>query len=331
MGSNLERLLAPVGADDPVGPDLAYDNDRHEIESAFDSSGGDADVDWRRIVSLIETQSAQTKDVWLAVYLTRAGAKSGRLELVETGAAYLDGLLQAYWPIVHPQLDEYGFQGRKGPCESLAQYAAFLAPLKRTALLEHARLGRFSGEDFERFRANGESEDGYGMFRAALADGGEVTLAEALQRLDRIEASLRSVDALLTQHAGEETGPNYAALYQTLGEIKRAVRSFTAGDGGAEEDAPASSRATPDAEVRAGDSGGRVPGRIESREDVVRALDSIADYYRRKEPASPVPLVLQRARDWVSMDFLAVLEDISPASIDDARRVLVRRQQDDAE
>jgi type VI secretion system protein ImpA len=52
-------------------------------------------------------------------------------------------------------------------------------------------------------------------------------------------------------------------------------------------------------------------------------LDSITDYYARREPGSPVPLVLRRARDWVTLDFLSVLEDIAPNSLEEARRVLV--------
>src|SRR5580698_428179 len=159
---DLEELLAPVAEDDPTGPDLAYDAERGTIEQAFESSvsidtSGEAtvaaEIDWRPVISLIEQQSTRTKDVWLAVYLCRAGARSGQLALIETGAQYLAGLLEQYWEKVHPQLDEYGFQGRKGPCESLAQRGEFLAPLGRTPLLEHPRLGRFSGDDFERFRA----------------------------------------------------------------------------------------------------------------------------------------------------------------------------------
>jgi type VI secretion system protein ImpA len=74
-------------------------------------------------------------------------------------------------------------------------------------------------------------------------------------------------------------------------------------------------------------SGPRIAGRVETREDVIKAIDAITDYYRRREPASPVPLVLQRAREWVSLDFLQVLEDIAPGSLDEARRVLASRGQ----
>ncbi len=63
-------------------------------------------------------------------------------------------------------------------------------------------------------------------------------------------------------------------------------------------------------------------GRIQSREDVARAIDSICEYYARHEPGSPVPLALTRAKTWVTMSFLDVLKDISPGSVGEAERVL---------
>jgi type VI secretion system protein ImpA len=332
---DLEELLAPVSEDDPTGPDLAYDAERGTIEQAFESSvsidtSGEAsegaEIDWRPIIGTIEQQSARTKDVWLAVYLCRAGARSGQLALVETGAEYLAGLLERYWEKAHPQLEEYGFQGRKGPCESLARRAEFLGPLERTPLLEHPRLGRFSGGDFERFRANAEAAEGYGMFRAALADTPEESLLEIVARLDAITDAIKRADAVLTANAEGDTGANFQPTYDLLAQMKRAVLSFSSAPAAAEAaGADDAGEAAAAGAPPAGD-GPRVAGRVDSREDVIRALDAIADYYRRREPASPVPVALQRAREWVNLDFLSLIEDIAPAALDEAKRVLVSQR-----
>ena len=58
---------------------------------------------------------------------------------------------------------------------------------------------------------------------------------------------------------------------------------------------------------------------ISSREDAIRALDAVADFFRRAEPSSPVPLVVDRAKRLVSKNFLEVLEDIAPGGLDQAR------------
>jgi type VI secretion system protein ImpA len=329
---DVEELLAPVSEEEPVGPDLAYDAERGTIEQAFDSSASidtsgeaaaAAEIDWRPIIALIEQQSGRTKDVWLAVYLTRAGARSGQLALVETGALYLAGLLEQYWDKVHPQLEEYGFQGRKGPCESLTRRGEFLGPLEAAPLLEHPRLGRFSGADFERFRAGAEAAEGYGLFRAALAETPEEALTEAVARLDAILAAIKRADAVLTANAEGDTGANFQPTYDLIAQMKRAVQSFTSTP--AEEEAGAAESAAASGSEAAG-GGPRIAGRVESREDVVKALDAIADYYRRREPTSPVPAALQRVREWVNLDFLALLEDIAPNSLDEAKRVLVTQR-----
>jgi type VI secretion system ImpA family protein len=330
---DVEELLAPVSEEAPTGEDLAYDAERGTIEQAFDSSvsidttgeeSAAAEIDWRPIINMIEQQSLRTKDVWLAVYLCRAGAKSGQLSLVESGAQYLAGLLERYWENVHPQLEEYGFQGRKGACESLGRRGEFLGPLERTPLLEHPRLGRFSGADFERFRAGAEAAEGYGMFRAALADTPQDTLTEIVARLDAITSAIKRADAVLTANAGDDTGANFQPTYDLITQIKRAVQSFGSSPP-ADEAATAESSAE---QVAGAPSGGgpRIAGRVESREDVVKALDAIADYYRRREPTSPVPAALQRVREWVNLDFLAILEDIAPNSLEEARRVLVTQR-----
>lgn len=329
---DVEELLAPVSEEAPTGPDLAYDADRGAIEQAFDSSvsvdsttgeaSSAAEIDWRPIIGMIEAQSGKTKDIWLAVYLSRAGARSGQLELVQTGVEYLAGLLERYWDKVHPQLEEYGFQGRKGPCESLTRRSEFLVPLERTPLLQHPRLGRFSGADFERFRAGAEAADGYGLFRTVLAETPEETLTEIVGRLEAITSAIKRADAVLTANAAGDTAANFTPTYELLNQMTRAVQSFTSSPA-AEEEAGGDTGAGADA---GGGGGPRIAGRVETREDVIKALDAIADYYRRREPTSPVPAALHRVRDWVNLDFLALLEDIAPGSLDEAKKVLVTQR-----
>jgi type VI secretion system protein ImpA len=339
MAFDLEALLEPVSEETPAGEDLSYDSSRYELEQAFessvsiDASGEETqgeEIDWRRIVKSIEDQFTRSKDIWLAVYLCRAGAKSGSLETVEAGAQALAELMERYWDTVHPTLDELGLPGRKAPCDALSRRAEFLAPLERTPLLVHPRLGSFSGADLERFRSEGASAEGYGMFRAALEDLSAEALTEALTRLERIEDGFRRADKVFTGHAGGEPSPNYGPTYETLTTLKRAVQAFAPSAAGESADSGAG-EASYDGGGTAGANGGggaRIGGRVDSREDVMTALDAINDYYRRREPGSPVPVVLERAKAWVNLDFLSVLRDIAPDALDQAKTVLSRREQE---
>lgn len=326
----MELLLAPLG-EDGVGPDLSYEDERIAIEEAFSSSASGeraGDVAWGEVIRRIRAQAEHTRDLWLAVYLARAGARAGDLESVAEGAELLAGLLDRHWARVHPQLDEVGFQGRKSACDSLARHAEFIAPLKRVPLIQHPRLGSYSATDLERFEAGGDAEDGYGMFRAALEATDDAAIDAAVATLDRIQGALRCVDTVLVEHAGDETGTDFQPTYQVLrqmGERLRRHSGTASASAGLVEVmlAPGTAPATP---VTATATPGEPLGGINSREDVIRALDLVADYYRRREPASPVPVALARARAWVTMGFMEVLADIAPDSMDDARRVLMSRK-----
>ena len=57
-------------------------------------------------------------------------------------------------------------------------------------------------------------------------------------------------------------------------------------------------------------------GTINDRNDVVRALDKICDYYAANEPSSPIPLLLRRAQRLVPKSFIEILQDMVPSSIE---------------
>ena len=327
--ADLEALLAPVSEAEPAGADLSDDDRRQKLDLVFETSasgeesGGD-EVDWRSVVRTIEEQSALTKDIWLPVYMARAGARAGDLETVELGCRYLAGMCETYWDSMYPALDVLGFQGRRSPCESLTSIGRFIRPLRQLALVEHPRHGNFNGEDIEQFAREGELAAGYGMFRAALDETPPEQVAETVERLDRIREAIGRVDAVLTEHANGDTGVNFSTTYATVDSLRSGLAGF-AGLATVAEPAAEGQSELPSASPTPG-AGVGMPGRIDSREDVIRALDAAIDYYRRREPASPVPVALHRAKAWVGMDFLAILEDIAPDSLNEARRVLTSQR-----
>jgi len=63
-------------------------------------------------------------------------------------------------------------------------------------------------------------------------------------------------------------------------------------------------------------------GAINSAEDALRAMDMVADYFRRNEPSSPVPLVMERAKRLVHQDFMSLMNDLAPDGLTQARTIL---------
>lgn len=125
-------------------------------------------------------------------------------------------------------------------------------------------------------------------------------------------------------------GPVLNQIKSTLGTISRFLEIFP------DPDAVSDADEREDADADAGDgasgpasSAGPAAARKrfsgdtpQSRAEVQIAIDAIVRYYTENEPTSPVPLMLRRVRNWVEMDFYALLEEISPETVGDARRLL---------
>ena len=62
-------------------------------------------------------------------------------------------------------------------------------------------------------------------------------------------------------------------------------------------------------------------GRVTSNQDVLKALDMIINHYEQKEPSSPVPLLIKRAKRLVGRSFVDIIRDISPDAMSQVQMV----------
>lgn len=323
--ADLEQLLAPISAEQPCGPDRS--DDRLAIEQPFErpesATGEEAasETDWGAVIDDIVAEFGRTKDLWLAIYLCRAGVYAKQWGWIELGAGALAGLVERYWDNVHPSLQEYGVTARIMACNTLANRAAFINPLLRVPIIAHIRLGVFSSVDFERLAKGREAESDFPHFQKILTEVGPAQLQASHAAVGRIEAALRQTEKLFLEKTGGSESPDFALTFETLGRMKKAIGQFhsvpganTAGEAGAGE-----------AETGGSAAGGGDFSSIRSRAEVIRAIDAIAEYYRQHEPSSPVPVLLERARAWVNLPFMEVLADILPDGVGDAKKLLIRR------
>lgn len=328
MALDIESLVAALSEEAPSGPDLSYDSERQEIETVFDRSvsgdeaAGDSQA-WRTAITQIIEQSEKTRDLWLPTYLMRAAANSGDFGLTVEAAELFARMLEERWPDVHPQLDEYGYIGRKTPCESLTRMTEFIGPLGRLPLLVHPRLGQFAGNDFEVFRDQGSNAPDYGRFRAVVDATEAAELSLIVERLDTLSGAIKRADSILTANADGDTATNFAPTYEAIARIRNAViQTVPALSAAAAPEAAPEQTSAPGVPAPAQSSGAAFTGGVGSREDAARALDAVIDYFSRAEPSSPVPALLRRAKEWISLDFLAILEEIAPGSMSEANRIL---------
>ncbi|MBK9991127.1 MAG: type VI secretion system ImpA family N-terminal domain-containing protein [Verrucomicrobia bacterium] len=59
-----------------------------------------------------------------------------------------------------------------------------------------------------------------------------------------------------------------------------------------------------------------VPGEIRTREDAIRMLRMVSEFYKKTEPSSPVPYLVDRTIKLVDQNFLALLNDLAPDAVE---------------
>jgi type VI secretion system protein ImpA len=321
---NLNQLLEADTDSPPAGVDLEYDPLFGEMERAAKGKeerqvGDDLvaaeEPDWPKLKRLATEVLERSKDLRAAVQLTRALIRTDGFAGLASGLALIRGYIDSFWETLYPQLDpddEYDPTIRINTLLNLCDPIDSILPLSKLPLLSSPRLGTVSYRDIQ--IANGaiplqSSEQSHlsreqieGAFRGADSKETEQVLAALQQSVEMASGIAASINNKVSSEHSLDLQPLIHLLTAVMSELQG--RSSAAGaDPLAGTQIPASDTA-PDNAVST--------SQLQSREDVVRCLDLICQYYAQREPSSPVPLLLQRARNLVTMDFREIVQDLAP-------------------
>lgn len=278
--------------------------------------------DWREVRALAQEGLNKSKDLRLLAYFGTAALRTEGLaaffETLSVAAHWLD----TSWKEVYPVVDEDAVE-RQSALNCLADQMAVLDRLRRTVVVESRQHGRFSLRDIDIAKGNLQPGPSEGrpervQIDAAFAEMSTETLAALHQGAEAALAAVTGIDAKMRDEGGPEAAPGFEALSALLARLQLVLHGYLATRPGlADGDAPGA----PTSVAAGGAGGAAVPGVISSREDAMRALEAVAEFFRRTEPSSPVPLLVDRARRLVSKNFLEVLADIAPDAVGGVRAV----------
>ena len=318
----VEALLAPISSDQPCGPDLEYDPDMLALQQAAagkpERSVGNTVVaaqepDWREVGRLGTALLGKTKHLGVATLLARSACKQGGYLGVVEGLALIRGLLERYWDTLHPALDPDDgsallrlnalaplTQGEDGGARDLLQemgHAPLDTALGRTGLRVRDLTLAFG---FAKPEAGEAAPTEQGV-AAALSE----LLAQRADLVAAMKAGLEHARAIKTVIDGRAA--NESPDLNALVKLTQAVASAaTRVHGGAAADEGAAAGAAAGVAAAAG------IGAIRTREDCVRALDQVCEWFAHNEPSHPAPFVIQRAKRLVTMNFMEIIRDLAP-------------------
>lgn len=331
---DVDKLLEPVSEDAPCGEDLEYDPAFGELERAAEGTHGhvmgDEEIppeppDWGEVSEAAESLFERTKDLRVACHLAHASLNKDGLPGFASGLALINGLVHRYWDEIYPQLDEEEDNDptlRMNSLLALNSRNEFVGSLDRAVLVSSKALGRFSRRDMR--LADGEisapdDEDTQipdpTHIEAAFLDADLDELKGSADALDQCVDTVGDLESYLREQVGTEYVPDLDTLSTELKELRGIYREQLIRRG-VEQEGGEGNGADGVAVAAKG-----VPGEIRSREDAIRVLDRLCDYFIKNEPSSPVPLLLQRAKRLVAKDFMEILRDLTPDGVSQAETI----------
>lgn len=310
-----KELLQPITPDQPCGQNLE-DTPLLASFDAFRLFGQAAPFDptpeWAEIRDTATEALGKSKDLRLLAHLGTALLRTDGLPAFAQTLTIASEWLTNYWGQVYPLVDEDAIL-RRNALNCFADQMAVVDGLRRVPLVNGGQHGRFSLRDLD--IASGQVPPSAtdkpvdeAQIHAAFASVPLEELTRTQQCAAGALATLKQIDATMRETAGTNAAPTFDPLSAQLTKIDRTLRAQLA----ARPDGTGGEGVEPGV-------GTAAVGAIRSRQDAIRALDAVAQFFRQTEPSSPIPLVVDRAKRLVSKDFLEVLKEIAPDALAQAR------------
>lgn len=322
-------LLAAVSANSPCGEDLEYDADFLQLER--DAQGkperimGDAvhpaePPDWRLVEQSSIALLQRSKDLRITHFLLQSALALDGFSGLANALTLINDLLGQYWPTLYPQLDADDDNDPTVRINALSGIACDTnVRLLRESLLTRSRaLGSVSlraalnASGLQSFADEHLTAD---ELAGALRDTDAEQLSAVRSALQEAHSAADAIEHYVSSQVGSAQGVDLSALKQPLKQALHILAEYAPGgivtEPHARETRETETFVEPSPE-RAELAAPRMSGDVNNRDDVVRSLDKILSYYARSEPSSPLPVLLNRAKNLVHADFATIVRNLIP-------------------
>ncbi len=333
---NITELLKPISEEAPcgIGLDELYDDpDYFALESLArgkqerpmgDQTHAAEEPDWNNLYTASLKLLKRAKSIYVAVQLTRALIHKKQIAGLADGLELIAGLVNRYWDSVHPLLDNEDNnnpQERVGALGLLNNMETTVNSIRQCTLASKGRSIQISFRDYLIATDKITLPESHGEQPKSLAEISgvmnecEIDQLQALfTGIERSLAALKSIDECIDEHTNNTAILKFSNITSLLTYVHSFLNECLQRRGivaTADPDDPKNAPAII-----------QESGNINSREDVIRMLDKACEYFNRQEPSSPVPLLLQRAKRLVSMDFISILQNMAPEGVKQAQNLL---------
>lgn len=330
MASISKEFGQPISEELPSGENLEYEPEYLEMVKLAqprskggtiegeDGPGSEEPADWKSVEKLANDLLSKTRDCRVLIYAALASLHTKGLPTFRDYLELLHIYLKDFWDTVYPQPDPDDNNDttmRMNAVESLDEYRDIVPALERAKLVELQGMGEFGVREMELAEGKETPRDGeevpdMNVVRQAFMKAEPQHIASLREAAQESIGLLDEILKTWEEKSGGQPAPDFKNTVKSLGKVVSVLDQFMPREDGGEGAVP-------------GEAGGLVEtsGAIRSRQDVVRVLDNICEYYSNNEPSSPIPLLLRRAQRLVEKSFMEILKDIVPDSVQQAQIV----------
>jgi type VI secretion system protein ImpA len=334
--STFETFANPISADQPSGPDLAYDPEFIEFEGLAtkkqEQQFGDTimpgeEPNWAIVAEKAEALLHKSKDFRLAVALTRALTHQSGVQGFVQGTQLLLSLTTNFWDSLHPLLDaddDHDPTMRVNALAPLFDYEMVLKDLPEANVGKRTEVGQLKVKDIE---AHFSKSPTFATQPDFSIDQVQAALAELMESdPDAITASaealalIKQLQTAINEKVSSQASIDLAALQAIGFALKVAVQTVqgTGAEGNDNTDDIASGTNSR--------GNGSAPGALKSRDDAMRLLSQVITFLEKTEPGNPAPLLIKRAQRLIGMNFIDIINDLAPEALGSVQNIAGRSE-----
>ena len=348
----LESLLQPIADDNPAGIDIREDpsptSPYYSIKDArnaaraaernnmFDGDSSEADEQWRKIIELApQILKEHAKDLEIASWYTEALIRRHGYQGLRDGFKLIHGLIDTYWDNLYPLPDEDGLETRVASLTGLNGEGAegvLIAPIRNVEITEGYEPGPFSYWRYqqalevekildEETKNDKSSKLGFSHddIDKAVVDSSETFFLNIRDDISDSISTFREISRLLDEYCGLNDAPPTSNILNILEEILGAINHIgkykipaedIANDSANDE----SSESLNDTDNASANQATAVSGPVKNRDEALKKLIEISEFFRKTEPHSPIPYILERAVKWGDMPLDQLISELIPDS-----------------
>lgn len=339
---NLEALLTPVSDEKPSGEYQRYSGIYDEVSEArradLDVPQGEwqtgmKTADYRKVITLaVPVLETVTKDLQIAAWLSEALMREHGFVGLRDSLRLLVGIQENFWETLHPEIDEGDMEGRANALAWLEQQAAFAIRLfkitnctgynfndyedsKRFDIPDNIESLEYAEQDrLNALRAQAEAENRVtaNKWRAEMAQTRRAFYEELDFIIGECWTAYNDLNRVIEERFDRNQAPALNNLRKALDDVHTQTKKFLEDKRAEEPDEVTETvEETAEGETTVVKTGPAVAtGAIQNRQDALKRLGDIADFFRKTEPHSPISYLLNRAVKWGNMPLEHWLQDV---------------------